>query len=93
MADHSMGGGRQRVSRPIFSLEMRNTENWSDVRYRAYTTSAAKAAQFYATPKIRFTDSGHGIVPSVSSVTSKKLPPIHLLAGHVRAALAKAVSP
>lgn len=46
----------------VYCLEARNTQNWQDVRYRAYTTSAKRAAAFERIPKINFTDSGHGIV-------------------------------
>lgn len=46
----------------VYCLEARNTQNWQDVRYRAYTTSAKRAAAFERIPKIKFTDSGHGIV-------------------------------
>lgn len=61
----------------IYMLEMRNTESWDDVRYRDYTTSAAKAARFKtAVPKIQFTDSGHGMVPAVTEVKHRGLPKI-----------------
>lgn len=71
----------------IYMLEMRSTERWDDCRYRDYTTSAAKAEKFRRVPKIQFTDSGHGIVPTVSEVSSRKLPKIngpHSNADHVR---------
>jgi hypothetical protein len=39
-----------------------NTENRSDIRFCDYTTSIAKVLAWERIPKIRFTDSGHGIV-------------------------------
>jgi hypothetical protein len=70
---------------------MRSTENWSDVRYRAYTRSLSKADQFKRrVPKIQFTDSGHGIVPVVTEVTGRREPVIRLVAKHVEDALLKA---
>lgn len=60
----------------IYMMEMRNTERWDDCRYREYTTSAAKAEKFLKVPKIQFVDSGHGMVPTVSEVRSRKLPRI-----------------
>jgi hypothetical protein len=51
-------------------MEMRSTADWKDVRYRAYTTSVAKAEAFKRVPKIQFTDSGHGVVPVVKEMAS-----------------------
>jgi len=50
----------------LYCLEMRSTQQWSDVRYRQYTRSLARACKFELVPKIQFTDSGHGIVPVVT---------------------------
>ena len=55
----------------MYCLEMRSTEKWSDVRYRDYTTSKARAERFKAVPKVKFTDSGHGVVPVVSECRSR----------------------
>jgi hypothetical protein len=70
-----------------FVLEMRSTANWNDVRYRAYTTSARKAEAFKSVPKVKFTDSGHGIVPHVAEHRGKREPAINVLADHVRQAM------
>ena len=50
-----------------------------DIRYRAYTTSEAKAKKFAAVPRIQFTDSGHGIVFSARPLTpgARRLPTVH----------------
>lgn len=64
--------------------ELRSTESWGDCRYRDYTTSAKKAEAFQNIPKIRFTDSGHGIVPSVNIHHGRRLPTIRVLADYVR---------
>lgn len=50
----------------MFCLELVNTENWTDVRYRDYTTSRKKAEAFKRIPKIPFTNNGHGIVAVVT---------------------------
>lgn len=65
----------------VHCLELRSTENWQDVRYRAYTTSARKAEAFRSIPKIKFTDSAHGIVPTVSEGRQGAV--ITILASHV----------
>jgi hypothetical protein len=67
-----------------FCLELRSTANWSDVRYREYTTSSRKASLFKLVPRINFTDSGHGIVPVVREHSGRKEPRNMLLADHVR---------
>lgn len=56
----------------MYCLEMRSTENWNDVRYREYTSSMRRAEAFRLVPKVRFTDSGHGVVPSVGECRSRK---------------------
>lgn len=73
----------------VYVMEMRSTENWSDdVRYRKYTTSAAKADRFKErVPRIQFTDSGHGIVPIVRKHSGARKPEITLLRQHVEDAL------
>lgn len=58
----------------LYMLEMRNTQRWEDCRYRSYTTSKDRMEKFRTVPKIQFTDSGHGVVPTVSEVRSRKLP-------------------
>ena len=75
----------------IYVLEMRSTANWDDVRYRAYTTSKRRADTFKAkVPKIKFTDSGHGIIAVVSEKPpGQRLRTISILADHVREALAR----
>lgn len=73
----------------IYALEMRSTENWNDVRYREYTTSERKAIRFkQLVPRIGFTDSGHGIVPTVKEVPGRNLQRVYLLTSHVRKAMA-----
>lgn len=68
-----------------YVLEMRSTANWSDVRYREYTTSEKKAEIFRGVPKIQFTDSGHGIVPAVREhVRGPREPRNMMLADHVQ---------
>lgn len=68
-----------------FCLEMRSTADWSgDCRYRAYTTNAKKAEAFKSIPKIRFTDSGHGIVPSVREHKGRREREIRTLSDYVR---------
>lgn len=66
-----------------YVLEMRSTAQWSDVRYREYTTSAKKAELFQRVPKIQFTDSGHGIVPCVREHHGRREPRNMLLQEHV----------
>jgi hypothetical protein len=70
-------------------LEMRNTQEWSDVRYREYTQSAVVMERFKTVPKIRFTDSSHGVVPVVSEHSGRRLPPIRDLADHVLESIKK----
>jgi hypothetical protein len=62
---------------------MRSTQNWEDVRYREYTTSVRKAELFKTIPKIKFTDSGHGIVPVVNEHRGTRLPRNMILQDHV----------
>lgn len=69
----------------IYRMEIRNTQDWSDCRFRAYTTSRFKSEVFMEkVKKIQFTDSGHGLVPTVSDVKSRKRDTISILADHVR---------
>jgi hypothetical protein len=64
---------------------MRSTEDWSDVRYRDYTTSLARAEAHRLIPKLRFTDSNHGVVPVVAEHPGgKRLKVVHDLAQYVR---------
>lgn len=46
----------------VYELLAYNTESFSDILYREYTTSQKKVDRFKRIPKIQFTDSGHGIV-------------------------------
>ena len=77
----------------VFCLEMRSTDRWDDVRYREYTRSQRKALAFKAVPRIDFTDSGHGIIPTVCEYSGARLPRNHILADyvipHVRQAMLK----
>jgi hypothetical protein len=66
-----------------YVLEMRSTADWKDVRYREYTTSKRKADLFAQVPKIAFTDSGHGIVPSVREHCGRRQPRNMVLQDHV----------
>lgn len=66
-----------------YCLEMRSTANWQDIRYREYTTSKKKAELFKQVPRIRFTDSGHHIVPHVTEHTGRRLPRNMILRDHV----------
>lgn len=66
-----------------FCLELRSTQNWNDVRYRSYTKSESVAERFRSVPKITFTDSGHGIVPTVSE--GRRGEPVSVLKEHVEA--------
>lgn len=68
---------------PTFVLEMRSTADWGDVRYREYTSSTKKAELFKAVPKIRFSDSGHHIIPVVKEHRGPRLPLNRMLADHV----------
>ena len=68
----------------VYCLELRSTANWQDVRYREYTTSAKKASLFKTVPRISFTDSGHGIVPSVREHRGRREPRNMLLCDHVQ---------
>lgn len=68
-------------------LEGYSTDGRSDdVRYRDYTTSQKKADAFRRVPKIRFTDSGHGIVFSARELRpgERRLPKVRILADHVQ---------
>ncbi len=72
----------------LYAMEMRNTQSWDDCRFREYTTSRFKAEVFQAkVKKIQFTDSGHGLVPTVREVKSRRDPVISTLRDHVRACL------
>ena len=55
----------------MYRLEMRSTEQWSDVRYRDYTTSEKRMKAFEKVEKVQFTDSGHGVVPHVTECNSR----------------------
>jgi hypothetical protein len=66
-----------------FVLEMRSTANWDDVRYREYTTSKKKADLFRSVPKIGFTDSSHGIIPTVKEHRGRREPRNMMLQDHV----------
>jgi argonaute-like protein implicated in RNA metabolism and viral defense len=70
-----------------YCLEMRSTQNWQDVRYREYTTSSKKADLFKQVPKIKFTDSGHGIIPVVKEHSGRREPRNMMLQDHVLAAI------
>ncbi|PBB75175.1 hypothetical protein CK227_10305 [Mesorhizobium sp. WSM4308] len=72
---------------------MRSTADWSDCRYRAYTTNAKKAENFRGLPKIRFTDSGHGIVPSVHEHKGRREREIRTLSDYVQERLPTADKP
>lgn len=67
----------------VWCLEMRSTADWSDVRYRAYTSSVKRKTRFEQIPKIRFSDSGHGIVPVVEEKCGRRLPEIATLRSYV----------
>lgn len=72
---------------PVYCLEIRNTENWKDVRFRAYTTSNKRRLEFCAKVKrIDFTDSGHGLVTSTRELEKgeRRQPLVTTLADHVR---------
>lgn len=77
----------------VFCLEMRSTANWNDVRYRAYTTSQRHADAFKTVAKIKFTDSGHHIIPTVKEHSGKRLPLNNLLADHVNETMRSPVKP
>lgn len=70
-----------------YCLEMRSTADWQDCRYREYTTSKKKAELFKQVPKIRFTDSGHGIVPAVREHSGRREPRNMMLQDHVLASI------
>lgn len=76
-----------------YRLELRSTAEWQDVRYREYTTSSRKAAAFKDVEKIKFTDSGHHIIPVVSEHLGPRPPVITTLAAHVREHLAAKPKP
>lgn len=67
-----------------YCLELRSTADWGDVRYRDYTTSKSKAERFRSVAKVQFTDSGHGLVPYVSSDGAPRGPKVGILADYVR---------
>jgi len=70
----------------VWCLEMRNTQDWSDCRYREYTQSARRAEWFGGVPKIQFTDSGHGVVPhAYEHKFGRRLPRVLVVADHVQA--------
>ena len=72
----------------MYALEIRNTGHWADCRYRRYTTSERKAEEFKSKVKrISFTDSGHGLIPVVRTVSRKLLPLVSTLADHVNECL------
>lgn len=77
----------------VYRLEIFSSQQWSDVRYREYTMSATRAANFKTLVKrINFTDSGHGLVPLVSEhkAGTRRLPLISTLRDHVVECMAKA---
>lgn len=67
----------------VYELVAYNTETYTDIRYREYTTSKKKASRFQQIPKIQFTDSGHGIVFSVFEHRGKREKPIYSLSEYV----------
>jgi hypothetical protein len=71
----------------VFVLEMRSTANWGDVRYREYTTSKKKADLFRLVPKVRFTDTAHGIIPYVKEHRGRREPRNMMLQEHVADAI------
>lgn len=66
----------------VYCLEMRNTQCWADVRYRDYTSSERRAAKFRLVPKVRFTDSSHGVVPVVTERNNPRAPRLPRMVGH-----------
>lgn len=74
------------MSMPTYCLEMISTQNWNDVRYRDYTTSVRKAEAFEKIPKIKFTDSSHGVIAVITLVGSgkKRKDRIYTLTDYVR---------
>lgn len=72
-----------------YVLEMRSTQDWSDCRYRAYTSSQKMADLFEKVPKIKFTDSGHGLVTVVGKAAPPYRPTISILATYVRTEMRK----
>lgn len=74
----------------VYCLEIRNTDRWDDCRYREYTTSSLKAERFRGVPKIKFTDSAHGLVPTVHEHNGgKRKPNITTLHDYVRTEMRK----
>ena len=74
----------------IYCLEIMNTGDWSDCRYREYTRSKTRAHDFeYKVKRINFTDSSHGLVPFVVQIApgSKRRPVVKILSDHVRQCL------
>lgn len=71
----------------MFVLEMRSTQNWDDVRYREYTSSERKAEAFKSVPSIKFTDSGHHIIPVVREHSGRRKPTNRMLREHVDEAM------
>lgn len=67
----------------IYELIAVNTESYTDIRYRDYTTSKKKADLFEKIPKIQFTDSGHGIVFMANELVGKKRKKIYELRDYV----------
>jgi hypothetical protein len=68
----------------MYMMEIRNTQRWDDCRYRAYTNSKKKADAFMEkVTKIKFTDSGHGLVPCVNEVRGRPHKAIYTLSDHV----------
>lgn len=74
----------------IYCLEMRNTGDWSDCRYREYTNGQRRAERFKKVSRIQFSDSGHGIIPVVTECKSRgcRGPEIDVLSDHVRETMA-----
>jgi hypothetical protein len=58
----------------MWMLEGWSTEERGEhaVRYRAYTTSEKRAAEFEQIPKLQFSDSGHGVVFSAIPCTGRR---------------------
>lgn len=77
----------------IYELRVFNTDRRynDDIRYRQYTSSRTLAKYFEKIPKIRFSDSGHGIVFGIYPKPTGKprLPCINILDSYVRTELAK----
>jgi hypothetical protein len=73
----------------VFCLEMRSTQDWSDVRYREYTSSRSRAEAFQKIKKIQFTDSGHGVVPVMREHTGRRELCNNVLRQYVQEQIAK----